>query len=108
MIRPLGDRISVRLLTRPERESPLVRLERSEGISAGVVLAVGDRAHDVRPGELVIFPRAHLVIHRTGRQLMDKLKNETEEELFLLKWYDVLFVITEPGSVEVDGVRWTL
>jgi hypothetical protein len=102
-IRPLGEYLTVQLLPRPERESPILRLERNEGISAGRVLAVGRGCRDVRPGDLVIFPRAHVVIHSSGKRLREALK---EEEMFLLKWYDLLFVIEEPGSVEVDGVRW--
>lgn len=107
MIRPLNEYVSIRLLKRPERESPIVRLERQEGLSAGVVLSVGRRAHDVRVGDLVVFPRAHLVIHKAGKQLQQTLKDLEEEEQFLLKWFDILFVINEPGAVEVDGVRWT-
>jgi hypothetical protein len=108
MIRPGKGMLLVKLLPYPKEESALIRLEKSRTLLAAQVLAVGRGVHDaIRVNEVAVFHRGQLVLGSAPVQLAAHLKNTTEEELFLLRWYDVLFVLEKSGETVVDGVRWT-
>lgn len=105
-LRPGRERVLIKILPRPKREGKIEILERSEAYEAGRVLAVGEGCHQLSVGDLVVFHRAHLHAGSSPASVFRKLKEMQEEEVMVLKWFDIFFVIEEPGSVEVDGLRW--
>lgn len=99
-IRARNEWIHVELIPLAE-ESGLVLQPKGPPFRAGKVLSVGDKAKGVSEGDVVVFPKEHLTLHKSGRRLAYHLAGE--DASFMVKWYDCLFVL-EPGqSIEVEG-----
>jgi len=110
MIRPIGDRILVRLDPIPERSGSIITLAGDAmRVRTGVVLRVGPGRYaaksatptpvDVSAGERIAFFREHLE-HKQGKQVTQIL-SELEENTGLLREADVLFAIPEGAEVRV-------
>lgn len=110
MIRPLGNRVLVRLDPIPERSGSIVMLASDAmRVRTGTVLRVGPGSYpfnsstrtpvDVRVGERVAFFREHLE-HKQGKQVTQIL-SELEENTGLLREPDILFSIPEGSEVRI-------
>lgn len=110
MIRPIGDRVLVRLEPIPERSGSIVMLASDAmRVRTGIVLRVGPGSYpaksskrrpvDVKVGERIAFFREHLE-HKQGKQVT-RILSELEENTGLLREPDILFAIPEGAEVRV-------
>jgi len=103
-VKPLGEYVLVRVL--PHRKaSPIISPSGIAPIEVGEVLDIGPRVKDLRVGAYVAFHHAHLDAAKQSRQLRT-LINDDNRDIFLLKWFDILFEVETLEGVEIQGETW--
>ena len=104
-IRPSREWLHVELL--PPKEASLVFQVKGPAFRAGVVRAVGPACHGVAEGDVVVFPKEHMTLHKTGKALAYHLQGgDAETSSFMVKWYDCLFVLQDGQTVEIEGFSY--
>lgn len=105
-IAPLGDRVFLRRINRPERTSGGIVLPKStqERSQLGRVLAVGDKAQRVRPGDIVLFSSwAASALAIIGE--FPEYESETDQaKIVVIREGDILAVQSSEGlEIELPG-----
>lgn len=112
---PYGEQILLKLLPRPERTVGSIFIpdvnpyDNYFRVRFGEVVALGRRAQErlqgeVKPGDIVVFP-VQALDYATQKTVHATLTKLTDDEMHLLKWYDLHGVVTRQADGSLPEVR---
>jgi co-chaperonin GroES (HSP10) len=97
VIRPLGNRVLVRVEPEPPR-SGIIHYDAKSRMQRGTILALGPKARrsGLEVGDVVVFGQANFISSQ-AKAVSEKMKDDSDNrERGILKDTDLLFVL-EPG-----------